>query len=90
MIAPESRPSPSPQAVFRGMRDGGVLLNLGSGQYHGINEVGVLIWRLLDGQRTVADVAVALREEVSGAPEDLEGYVREFLEGLRERELVTV
>jgi Coenzyme PQQ synthesis protein D (PqqD) len=90
VISPDSRPSPSPQAVFRGMRDGGVLLHLGSGQYHGLNETGVLIWRLLDGERTVADVTSALRAEVSDPPEDLEGYVSGFLDGLRERDLVTV
>lgn len=68
--------------------EGGVLLHLESGEYHGINEVGCLIWELLDGERTVEAVAVALRDGIEDAPPDLVNEVIVFLDSLRARDLV--
>ncbi|MET1010514.1 MAG: PqqD family protein [Gaiellaceae bacterium] len=68
--------------------EGGVLLHLESGEYHGINEVGCLIWELLDGERSVDDVAAALRDGVEDPPDDLAGEVIVFLDSLRVRDLV--
>lgn len=68
--------------------EGGVLLHLESGEYHGINEVGCLIWELLDGERSVDEIAVALRDGVEDPPDDLAGEVIVFLDSLRVRNLV--
>jgi hypothetical protein len=68
--------------------EGGVLLHLESGEYHGINEVGCLIWELLDGERTVDVVAVDVRDGVEDPPDDLVEVVVAFLDDLRERDLV--
>ncbi len=39
----------NPQVVYRTLAgEGGVLLHLESGAYHGLYEVGTLIWGLLD------------------------------------------
>lgn len=69
--------------------EGGVLLHLETGQYHGINEVGCLIWELLDGEHTVDEVTAGVSDGVEDPPDDLSDIVIEFLESLRERELVT-
>jgi Coenzyme PQQ synthesis protein D (PqqD) len=89
-IEPTSKVERNGSVTFRRLAagEGGVLLHLESGQYHGINEVGCLIWELLDGERTVGDVAVALRDGVDGGPDDLTGEVLGFLDSLRERDLV--
>ncbi|HXV32462.1 MAG TPA: PqqD family protein [Gaiellaceae bacterium] len=89
-IEPTSRVERNASVAFRRLADGegGVLLHLESGEYHGINEVGCLIWELLDGERTVGQVAVALRDGVDGGPDDLTGEVVVFLDGLRARDLV--
>jgi hypothetical protein len=68
--------------------EGGVLLHLESGEYHGINEVGCLIWELLDGERTVDVVAVDLRDGVEDPPDDLVEVVVACLDDLQERALV--
>jgi hypothetical protein len=91
-IAPESKVSQSPQVVARELspEEGGVLLHLETAQYHGVNPVGLLIWELLDGQRTVGEVVEAVRAQVVDAPAGLEGDVLQFLNDVHERSLVVV
>lgn len=86
---PESRVKRAPQVVARELADGegGVLLHLESGAYHGVNQVGLLIWELLDGERTVGDVIDEVRSRVAGAPPDLDRDVVEFLDRVLERRL---
>lgn len=38
----------SPQIVHTLVQDESVLLNLQSGQYHGLNQVGTIVWGLLE------------------------------------------
>ena len=89
-FAPTSKVERNESVAFRRLAagEGGVLLHLESGEYHGINEVGCLIWELLDGERTVDEVAVALWDGVEDPPDDLAGEVIVFLDSLRVRNLV--
>jgi hypothetical protein len=88
MIESEARLSRNPQVVYRPLEDeGGVLLDLDSGRYHGVNSTGLAIWELLDGVRTVADVVVELRTRLAEPPPELEDDVTEFLSGLSARGL---
>lgn len=82
----------NPNVAYRALAEGegGVLLHLESGQYHGIDELGCLIWALVDGRRTVADVVDAVRGEVDDPPQALEEDVVGFLAGMEERDLVHV
>src|SRR5204863_454136 len=67
---------------------GGVLLHLVSGSYHGLNDIGALIWELVDGQKTSADLVEAVRQRVDDPPLSLADEVSSFIAALRERELV--
>ena len=88
MIASETKLSKHPQVVYRPLENqGGVLLHLESGQYHGVNATGLAIWDLLDGERTVAEVAEELHGRMQDPPADLEQDVAEFLGGLSTRGL---
>jgi len=89
-LEPASKVERNGSVAFRRLADGegGVLLHLESGEYHGINEVGCLIWQLLDGKRTIDEVALALGDEVEEAPDDLTAEVTVFLDSLRARDLV--
>jgi hypothetical protein len=84
----QSRPQPVEQAVFRGLDEGAVVLHLGSGEYHGLNSAGALIWELLDGRR-LDEVVGALRERLADPPAALDNEVRMFLHGLSQRGLIT-
>jgi Coenzyme PQQ synthesis protein D (PqqD) len=90
VIEPSSRLVRNENVAFRRLAagEGGVLLHLESGEYHGINEVGCLIWELLDGERTVEAVAVALQDDIEDPPPDLVDEVIVFLDSLHARGLV--
>jgi Coenzyme PQQ synthesis protein D (PqqD) len=87
-IESDTRLRRNPQVVYRELADeGGVLLHLETAQYHGVNETGLAIWELLDGERTVADVVADLRVRLDDAPAALEEDVVEFLSALSARGL---
>lgn len=84
----EFRPSRNPQVVYRDLanEEGGLLLHLESGEYHGVNATGFAIWELIDGTRTISEISDALSEQ--GEAGDLVAEVSRFLEELQQRDLV--
>jgi Coenzyme PQQ synthesis protein D (PqqD) len=60
---------------------------VGSGEYFGVNEIGSLVWGLIDGRRTDPQIADAVRDEVHDPPESLDADVAAFLGTLRARQL---
>lgn len=80
----------NPRVESRGLGEegGAVLLHLGSGAYHGTNDVGALIWELLVEEMTFAALLDRLRERLDEAPPTLAEEIGGFLEELRERDLV--
>lgn len=89
-IGRESKLRKNPRVVYRHLAEhgGGVLLHLDSGQYHAVNETGSAIWELLDGHRTVGEVAEELSARVSDPPSEVDRDVELFLTAMRERGLV--
>jgi Coenzyme PQQ synthesis protein D (PqqD) len=85
-----SKPRQNPDVAYRALSadEGGVLLHLRSGQYHGVNELGLVIWELLDGERTVAEIVEAVRAQTDDAPPHLADDVVGFLDDMRRLELV--
>ena len=67
-----------------------MLLHLESGAYHGVNEVGLVIWELLEEEPTFEELVQALRDRVSDAPPGLENDVVSFLTQVQERDLIAV
>jgi hypothetical protein len=88
MCAPKTRLRKSPQVAYQDLHDGGVLLHLESGQYHGLNEMGCLIWDLVDGERTLGDLVAELRIRLEDAPPGLEADIADFVRDLRARRLI--
>jgi hypothetical protein len=69
---------------------GGVVLHLDSGAYHQVNEMGALIWDLLETTRSRSELLAELRTRVEGAPDHLEEDVDEFLSALHARDLIVM
>ena len=91
MIDETSRVRRSPAVAAHALGgDGGVLLHLTTGRYHGLDAVGWAIWGLLDGRRSIAQVTEALRAQFPDAPAELPRDVAEFVRALAARDLVEV
>jgi Coenzyme PQQ synthesis protein D (PqqD) len=92
MSSQESAPVKDPQVVYRDLanEEGGLLLHVESGQYHGVNGTGSAIWKLIDGTRTVAEIAAALALEFNGAQIDFAKEVDRFVDDLRRRGLLVL
>jgi Coenzyme PQQ synthesis protein D (PqqD) len=82
----------NPRVVARELSDttGAVLLHLETGAYHGLNPVGWVVWELIDGTRTVAELVQGVRARIDDPPPGVEDDVVTFLDGAQARGLVFV
>ena len=67
-----------------------VILNLKSGVYHGLNEVGASIWKLIQEPKTIKEIQQQLLEEYDVEPEQCYNDVISLLKDLLAAELVVI
>lgn len=86
----ESRVERNPKVVARqlGEPQGAVLLHLDTGAYHGLNPVAYVVWDLIDGERSVADLVEGVRSRITDAPPQVQQDVLSFLQAALDRDLV--
>lgn len=78
----------NPLVVFREeFDDWAVLFDPDTGQAFGVNPVGALIWKCLDGGRTLGDILAKVHESCLDVPQDVETHVRQFVQELLDRGL---
>jgi SynChlorMet cassette protein ScmD len=79
----DSKPLANPQLVLREeFDDWAVLFDPDTGDSFGLDPVGVFIWKLMDGKRTIGDIAAAVRSECDDAPEDAKTYIKTFIDDI--------
>jgi hypothetical protein len=69
-------------------RDGGVVLHLESGAYHRLNAIGLEVWELIDGQRSVGEIIHVVRDRLGEAPPQLRRDIVKFLDDVLSRDLI--
>lgn len=79
---------PSPDVVWRDLEGEAVLLDLASGTYFGLNDVGTRIWQLLAAGEPVNRIAEVLAGEYDVSGDDARRDVEALLAELRARKLV--
>jgi len=80
------RPIANPDAVLREeFDDWAVLFHPLTGEAVGVGPVGVAIWKLLDGQRTLAQVAAEVEASCEDAPETVLEDTVAFVDDLERR-----
>ena len=89
-MSPSSRLRHSPNATFQVIADEAILIHLRTGVYYSLNEVGTVLWNLLDGSRTLAECAATIAAEYAAPPDVIERDVLDLAadlvaEGLAER-----
>jgi hypothetical protein len=67
-----------------------VILNLKTGVYHGLNEVGAKIWNLIQQPSSVSDIKQTLLQEYEVEPQQCDRDLLELLENLKSAGLIDV
>ena len=78
----------SPNTLHRELQGEGVLLQLDSGEYFGLDEVGQRMWALLVEHGDLSIVASQLEQEFDAEPEVLSRDLNELVDDLLSRRLV--
>ena len=80
-----TKPIANPAVIFQEQFDNwAVLVNLDTAGAVALNPTGVLVWKLLDGQRSVADIAAAVEGHFKNAPDTVADDVMSLLSDLAE------
>jgi Coenzyme PQQ synthesis protein D (PqqD) len=78
----------SDSVVFRELDGEAVLLNLNTGIYFGLNDVGTRIWTLLSQNGVLSSVFEVLKKEYDVAPDQLEKDILELAQQMQEKGLI--
>jgi hypothetical protein len=79
---------PSTDVVFRELDGEGVILNLASGIYFGLDETGTRIWRLIEEHQRLDAVLTALTDEYEAPRDTLERDLMNLAAELSEKGLL--
>jgi coenzyme PQQ biosynthesis protein PqqD len=82
-------PNKSPDLIWREMEDGTVIISPEGGQVRVLNDVGTLVWRLIDGQKTVHVICNQVSQEYEISAADAVNDVENFLQELDQRDILT-
>ena len=76
--------------VFRDLSGEGALLNLATGTYFGLDEVGTKCWHLIGSQGTLENVVTALLHEYEIDEPQLRSDLTRLLQQLSDKGLVVI
>jgi hypothetical protein len=82
------RPSRAATVIARDLGEELVLLDTRDEQYYSLDEVGAFIWQLIDGQRTVADLAAAVAAAYEAPEATIQQDTLDILEHLAGERLI--
>ena len=79
----EDKPTANPSVILREeFDDWAVLFDPDTAEGYALNPTGVLVWKQLDGQHTVADIVKIIRDNCEDVPEDVGQHAQDFVAGL--------
>lgn len=89
-IDPTLIPEVSQSLLWRTLDDGAVVITPEEGQVRVFNEAGAVIWNLIDGRRTIGEIAQDLGHHFGLAAAQAEADVTQFVLALRQRDLISL
>jgi SynChlorMet cassette protein ScmD len=82
-------PIANPLVVLREeFDDWAILFDPDSGDAHGLNPIGVFVWKLLDGKHTINDIIEEVKSSCEEVSLDVNKDVNEFIEELTTKGLI--
>ncbi|HTM02384.1 MAG TPA: PqqD family protein [Vicinamibacterales bacterium] len=89
-VAFAARVSVAPDVMFRLVGEEGVLVNLATERYLGLNAVGARMWQVLSNARSIQAACVQLLTEYDVDEATLRADVEDFVEQLLAQQLIHV
>jgi hypothetical protein len=83
-------PRREPAAAWRVVDGEAVMVLPSTGKVHTLNAVGTRFWELVDGERSIADIAAQIVEEFDAPVERIAADCRAFAVELSERGLLAL
>jgi hypothetical protein len=83
MTAAPDRPRHAPHVIAQRVEESFVLLNVRSGAYYSLDDIGARIWELCDGTRGADDIAELLAADYDAPAEAIHDDVLTLLGELR-------
>jgi hypothetical protein len=83
-------PRQNPETAARVIDDATFILHAETSELHALNDVGARIWELVDGQRSVSDIATVIESEYEVDVAQASADVVTFLDELAAKGLVLV
>ena len=83
-------PIPHPQVAGRVIDDEAVIVLSDTGQVQVLNEVGAHVWELIDGARSVTEIAQAIAEEFDVSLQEASADVLEFVLELEKEKIIVL
>ncbi|MEM1254757.1 MAG: PqqD family peptide modification chaperone [Cyanobacteria bacterium P01_H01_bin.21] len=89
-ISPQAIISPMPEQISSELNSEAVILNLSSGVYYGLNEVGARIWQIIQEPCSLEKIQSALIEEYDVPPDVCKQEVLKLLLELKNANLIEI
>jgi hypothetical protein len=80
----------APDVLFRVVGEEGVLVNLSTGLYMGLNAAGTRMWSVLSGARSIQAACDELLQEYEVGPEQLRTDLTAFIDELIGQKVIEV
>ena len=80
----------SEKITWRVVEEDGVLLNLDTGYYYTLNEVGRFLWESLDGKKKLSAVHKEILDQYDVDPETVKSDILELIDDLLKEGLVEI
>ncbi len=90
MLTLDAIPAPNPDVIGRSIDNEAVLVLPKIGKVKVLNEVGARIWELVDGSRSVREIADVLCAEFDVSAATAQQDAMEFITDLIDRNIVTL
>jgi len=88
MLSVNMVPVPNPEVVGRIVDNEAVLVLPGKGEVKVLNEVGSLIWSLVDGRRSIKEIATQINAEYKVSQPEAENDALAFIQQLMDKGIV--
>ncbi len=84
-----TKPIPNPTAVLQENSDGwGVLVNMDTAGSVALNPTGIIVWKLIDGKRGVAEIIAKVTSQFNHVPDTVASDIETLINTLVEEGLI--